>query len=53
MCLICVELAKQAMTPSEGRRALSEMTEKIGASHADEVEKKLKAAEKAAGKKTP
>lgn len=41
MCLICVELAKQAMTASEGRRALGEMREKVGREHAAEVEQKL------------
>ena len=30
MCIICVELAKQAITPSEARRALREMTSKLG-----------------------
>ena len=41
MCLICVELAKQAITAAEGRRALGEMREKVGREHAAEVEVKL------------
>jgi hypothetical protein len=45
MCIICVELAKQAMTPSEARRALREMTVKLDEKHVAEVEAKLKQAE--------
>jgi hypothetical protein len=45
MCIICVELAKQSMTPAEARRALREMTTKVGEAHAAEVETKLKQAE--------
>jgi hypothetical protein len=45
MCIICVELARQAMTPSEARRALREMTEKLDPQHAAEVETKLGQAE--------
>jgi hypothetical protein len=45
MCIICVELAKQSMTPSEARRALREMTTKIDQAHVAEVEAKLKQAE--------
>ncbi len=37
MCLICVEIAKGSMTTREARRALPEMREKIGDSHAREV----------------
>ena len=44
MCIICVELAKQAMTPSEARRALGEMRGKL-AGHVAEVEAKLAEAE--------
>jgi len=44
MCIICVELAKQAMTPSEARRALREMT-KLDKDHVAEVETKLRQAE--------
>ena len=45
MCIICVELAKQSMTPGEARRALREMTSKVGEAHAAEVETRLKQAE--------
>ncbi len=45
MCIICVELAKQAMTPSEARRALREMTGQLDKQHAAEVETKLVQAE--------
>jgi len=48
MCLICVELAKNAMTPKEGRRALGEMRAKLDADHVAEVEAKLAEAERAA-----
>jgi hypothetical protein len=48
MCLICVELAKNAMTAKEGRRALGEMRVKLGDEHAAEVEAKLAEAERAA-----
>ena len=37
MCLICIEIAKGSMTTREARRALPEMREKIGDSHAREV----------------
>jgi hypothetical protein len=50
MCLICVELAKNAMTAKEGRRALGEMRAKVGDEHAAEVEAKLAEAERAAKK---
>jgi hypothetical protein len=45
MCIICVELAKQAMTPSEARRALREMSGKLDKQHATEVETRLAQAE--------
>jgi hypothetical protein len=45
MCIICVELAKQAMTPSEARRALREMSSKLDKGHLAEVETKLVQAE--------
>ena len=48
MCLICIELAKNAMTATEGRRALGEMRLKIDATHLAEVEAKLAEAERAA-----
>ena len=53
MCIICVELAKQAMTPAEGRRALGEMKVKLDATHVAEVEKKLSQAEQQAAAKKP
>jgi hypothetical protein len=53
MCLICVELAKQAMTPAEGRRALGEMRQKVGREHAAEVEVKLAEAEQQSKGRTP
>jgi hypothetical protein len=45
MCIICIELAKQSMTPSDARRALREMTTKIDQAHVAEVEAKIKQAE--------
>jgi len=50
MCIICVELAKQAMTPSDARRALREMTGKLDREHVAEVETKLREAETTATK---
>jgi hypothetical protein len=50
MCLICIELAKQAMTPLEARRALGEMRVKLGPAHVAEVEQKVAEVEKAARK---
>ena len=52
MCIICVELARQAMTAKDGRRALGEMRGKLDAAHIAEVEAKLAEAEKA-GKSKP
>jgi hypothetical protein len=51
MCLICIELAKNAMTAREGRRALGEMRVKLDKAHVAEVEAKLAEAEKAGGTK--
>ncbi len=51
MCLICIDLAKGALSPAEGRRALGEMRTDLGAEHAAEVERKLKEAEVAGAKK--
>jgi hypothetical protein len=51
MCLICVELAKNAMTANEGRRALREMRVKLDAAHVAEVEARLADAERAAKQK--
>ena len=48
MCLICIELAKNAMTATEGRRALGEMRAKLDPGHVAEVERKLAEAERAA-----
>jgi len=45
MCIICVELAKQTMTPTDARRALREMSGKIDRGHIAEVETKLAEAE--------
>jgi len=45
MCLICVELAKQKLTPAEARRALGEMRVKLDREHIAEVEAKLAEAE--------
>ncbi|HEY4058645.1 MAG TPA: hypothetical protein VGM39_18660 [Kofleriaceae bacterium] len=45
MCLICIDLAKKAITPAEGRRNLREMTEKLDKEHIREVEAKLTEAE--------
>jgi hypothetical protein len=50
MCLICIELAKQAITPAEARRALGEMRVKLDRAHVAEVEQKLAEVEKAAQK---
>lgn len=52
MCIICVDLARQAMTAKDGRRALGEMRGKLDAAHLAEVEAKLAEAEKA-GKSKP
>lgn len=45
MCLICIELAKQAMTPVEARRALREMSVALDPHHVAEVETTLAQAE--------
>ena len=44
MCLICIEFDKGRMTTAEARRALGEMVEKVGKTHAAEVEAKLRGA---------
>jgi polyhydroxyalkanoate synthesis regulator phasin len=49
VCIICVELEKGRMTAKEARRALGEMVPKIGAQHAEEVERALREAEQKAG----
>ena len=53
MCLICIELAKQKMTPAEGRRALGEMRVALDRGHVAEVEQKLAEAEAEAAAKPP
>jgi hypothetical protein len=45
MCLICVELAKQAMTPAEARNALREMRGALDKKHVEEVEEKVRQAD--------
>ncbi|WP_158542285.1 hypothetical protein [Lujinxingia litoralis] len=45
MCLICVEFAKERMTPPEARRALGEMIEGLDPDHVAEVEDMLTRAE--------
>ena len=52
MCLICVELAKNAMTATEARRALGEMRVKLDADHVAEVEAKLADAERLAKRRS-
>ena len=41
MCIICVELDKNKLSPWEAKRNLSEMVEKIGIEHTREVENKI------------
>ena len=41
MCIICVDLGKNRLSPWEAKRNLSEMVEKIGPEHAREVENKI------------
>lgn len=41
MCIICVEMDKNRLSPWEAKRNLSEMVEKIGQDHAIEVENKI------------
>lgn len=41
MCIICLEMEKNKLSPWEAKRNLSEMVEKIGAEHAREVEDKI------------
>lgn len=53
MCLICVELAKQKLTPAEGRRALGEMRVALDREHIAEVEAKLAEAERDASSTKP
>ena len=53
MCLICIELDKNAMSFRDGRRALGEMRAKLDAKHVEEVEAKLDAAEREAKSNPP
>lgn len=54
VCIICVEFEKGRMTAKEARRALGEMVAKVGAGHAEEVERRLREAEEqAAGRSSP
>ena len=41
MCIICIELDKNKLTPWEARRNLGEMVEVIGEEHAREVDQKI------------
>lgn len=41
MCIICVEMEKNKLSPWEAKRNLSEMVEKIGQEHLIEVENKI------------
>jgi len=41
MCIICVELDKNNLSPWEAKRNLSEMIENIGAEHARQVENRI------------
>lgn len=41
MCIICIEMEKNHLSPWEAKRNLSEIAEKIGPEHALEVDKKI------------
>lgn len=41
MCIICVEMEKNKLTPWEAKKNLSEMREEIGTEHTKEVEEKI------------
>lgn len=41
MCIICVELEKNKLSPWEARQNIKEMSEKIDEKHLKEVEKKI------------
>ena len=47
MCIICIEFEKGRMTAKEARRALGEMVPKVGAEHAEKLERTLREAEAA------
>jgi len=53
MCIICIDLAKGALTGKDARRHLGEMRGKLGEEHAAEVQEKIVAAEKAAAAQKP
>lgn len=46
MCIICLDFQKGRLTSKEARRALGEMTVKIGREHAAEVERAITQAER-------
>jgi hypothetical protein len=48
VCIICLEFEKGRMTAKVARRALGEMVPKVGAKHAEEVERTLREADEAA-----
>ena len=41
MCIICIELDKNKLSPWEAKANLSEMVEEIGLEHVKEVENKI------------
>ena len=41
MCIICVQLDKNELSPWEAKANLKEISEKIGAKHTREVENKI------------
>jgi hypothetical protein len=53
MCIICIDIARGALRPAEGRRALREIRETLPAQHAREVEQKLDEAEAAEQRTKP
>lgn len=50
VCIICLDFEKGRMTAKEARRALGEMVPKVGAKHAEELERTLREAEEAAAR---
>lgn len=47
MCIICLELDRDRLTPFEARRNLGEMSSTIEPEHLAEVERRIDEAEKA------
>jgi len=47
MCIICIDFDRGALRPTEARRALREMREKLAPEHIREIERKLADAEQA------